>query len=882
MAGVEGDGLDAPRHFDRMTGQAAEGLDDLVVVVCLRDRRVLHCSPALARRLDTVAGNPDGWSHAFVADDRPNAMAAFARAAAEGQASAELRAEMTDGTMRHVCARFFRSDGDATTGPALVMVAMDIDEALQLRQSLQEYRERFDGIVGSAMDAIVCADARQVIVMANPAADKMFGYAPGALLGQSLNVLIPQRFRTSHVHQVEHYGQSGQSTRHMGALRTVYGRRRDGSEFPLEVSISRNATAGGMFFTSIIRDNTESVRSRREIDRLNRLYATLSAINQLIVRARRSDDLFAQACRIAVEQGGYQRAWIGRIDRLAGKVVPEASAGFDAGFLASVHDDFPLHSDTADDAALVAQAVREGQPIVRHDPSRGAFGSDANAIASRAVLPLHGDAQTIGVFVLHSQDPDSFEGEQMRLLHELAGDVSFAIDHIAKSDHLDYLSHYDVLTGLALPSLWSDRLQQRLEAQPEATRTMAVFALDIEHFRAINEALGRQIGDEVLRAIAGRFRQFDDEHHSRFCRAGEDRFAVFAAALGNAERVAHYLEGRLDAVFHAPVHVGGTDIRVAVKVGVALYPDDGGDAETLLRNAEAALKRAKTDGRRYLFFSADMTARVAERLALESRLRQAIDRDEFELYYQAKATISDGRPTGCEALIRWNDPSSGVVEPAHFIPVLEATGLILEVGRWVLRQAVADYLHWRDSGLAALPIAVNVSPLQLRDRGFAAEVAAILGVDRRAAAGIELEITESAIMDDAPGNVAILQSIRALGTTIAIDDFGTGYSSLSYLLRLPVDTLKIDRSFIVEMEGNANALGLVSTIISLAHLMGLKVVAEGVESERQRQLLRTLRCDQMQGFVLAKPMPRTQFEQRFLSQSALGGREFREDEGRDG
>jgi EAL domain-containing protein (putative c-di-GMP-specific phosphodiesterase class I) len=313
-----------------------------------------------------------------------------------------------------------------------------------------------------------------------------------------------------------------------------------------------------------------------------------------------------------------------------------------------------------------------------------------------------------------------------------------------------------------------------------------------------------------------------------------------------------------------------TEFRVAAKVGVALFPEDGTDADTLLRNAEVALKQAKTRGDRYLFYKQEMNQAVTVKFTMENQLRQALENEEFVLHYQPKVSLEGGKITGAEALIRWNDPRTGLVPPGRFIPVLEETGLILDVGRWALRKAIADYLRWRDAGLPAVRIAVNVSPLQLRSPDFSAEIRQVIGIDPHAADGLELEITESLIMEDVKQNISSLQAIRAMGVKIAIDDFGTGFSSLSYLAKLPVDTLKIDRSFVIEMTAEAQGLSLVSTIINLAHAMKLKVVAEGVETGEQSRLLRLLRCDEMQGFLFSKPVAGEIFEAKFLAPAPVG------------
>jgi EAL domain-containing protein (putative c-di-GMP-specific phosphodiesterase class I) len=296
-----------------------------------------------------------------------------------------------------------------------------------------------------------------------------------------------------------------------------------------------------------------------------------------------------------------------------------------------------------------------------------------------------------------------------------------------------------------------------------------------------------------------------------------------------------------------------------------MFPDDGTDAAILFMNAEAALKKAKLEGHRHLFYTQKMTETVAKRLNLENQLRQALDKEEFVLHYQPKVNLASGEITGVEALIRWNDPRTGLVPPDLFIPTLEETGLIYDVGLWALHQALRDYLRWRDAGLHAVRIAVNVSPLQMRHPRFIAVIEQIVASDPRAAQGLELEITEGMIMGDMPQAISSLQAIRALGISIAIDDFGTGFSSLGYLSKLPIDTLKIDRMFIIDMATDQQGLSLVSTIINLAHSLQLKVVAEGVETEEQSHLLRLLKCDEMQDFLFSKPAAVEALEEKFLA-----------------
>jgi diguanylate cyclase (GGDEF)-like protein len=392
---------------------------------------------------------------------------------------------------------------------------------------------------------------------------------------------------------------------------------------------------------------------------------------------------------------------------------------------------------------------------------------------------------------------------------------------------------------------------------------LALFVIDLERFKNINDTLGQSAGDALLRQVA-EWLTCNVRDANLLARIGADHFALVLPEVAQEGDVARLLEKTMDAFLDHPFRLNDTVFRIAAKFGVALFPDDGANADTLFKHAEAALKKAKASGNRYLFYTQKMTERVAGKLTLENQLRQALDKSEFVLHYQPKVNLASGRITGAEALIRWNDPRTGLVPPGRFIPVLEETGMIHEVGRWALRQAIGDYLRWRSAGLAAVRIAVNVSPLQLRNPDFIAEIAQAISIDARAAAGLELEITESMIMEDVKDNIATLQAIRAMGVSIAIDDFGTGFSSLGYLSKLPVDTLKIDRSFVTDMTAEPQGPALVSTIINLAHSLKLKVVAEGVETEEQSRLLRLLNCDDMQGYLFSKPVPTKIFEEKFL------------------
>ena len=619
-------------------------------------------------------------------------------------------------------------------------------------------------------------------------------------------------------------------------------------------------------------DITEQKRAEIGVKHLNRVYAVLSGINTLIVRVRDRDELFREACRVAVEDGGFRMSLIAIVDPSTMKIVPVASAGKDEELLAAIKG--VLSSGEGARNSMVAQAIMEKKAIVSNDSqsdSRVLFGKKyaESGVRSMAVLPLIISDAALGVMALYADETGFFDEAEMKLLTELAGDIAFAIDHIGKQDRLDYLAYYDALTGLANRTLFLERVAQFMRSAASGGHKLALFLFDLERFKNINDSLGRPAGDALLKQVAEWLtRNLGDAN--LFARVGADDFAIVLPEVTHDGDVARLVEKSMAAFVEHPFRLNDAVFRVAAKVGIALFPDDGADAETLFRNAEAALKKAKASGDRYLFHTQTMTATVAGKLSLENQLRQALDKGEFVLHYQPKVALASGKLTGAEALIRWNDPRTGLVPPGRFIPILEETGLIYDVGRWALRQAIEDYLRWRAAGLPAVRIAVNVSPLQLRNRGFIDEIGQVIGIDAHAPAGLELEITESLIMEDVRHNIASLKAIRDMGVSIAIDDFGTGFSSLSYLAKLPVDTLKIDRSFVIDMTVGPEGLGLVSTIINLAHSLKLKVVAEGVETEEQSRLLRLLDCDEMQGFLFSKPVPSEIFEARFLVPLSVG------------
>jgi diguanylate cyclase (GGDEF)-like protein/PAS domain S-box-containing protein len=726
---------------------------------------------------------------------------------------------------------------------------------------------RFAGAMDATADALFLVDRSSMrYIHVNEAACRMQAQTRASLLASS----PAQVLGVSEKELAETYDrliESGADANPVEVLR----HRSDGTR--LWVELRRHAQASGDSWTivSIMRDVTERKEAENRIIQLNRVHAMLSGINALIVRVRDRDELFSEACRIATEEGGFKMIWIGLVDQARQKIIPVASVGVREDFMEKIRDRFTLQERSGH--TMAARAVMEAKPFVANNLESNTdvlFHTEhfAAGIRSMAVLPLIIDGTVVGVVALYAFEIEFFHADEMKLLTGLTGDIAFAIDHIEKQERLDYLAYYDVLTGLANRALFLERTAQYIRGAASGGRKLAVFLIDLERFKNINDSLGRPAGDLLLKQVADWLTHVVGDANL-LARVDADHFGIVLPDLKSVRDVMRLLKKTMLAFLSHPFQLNDAVFRIAAKVGVAVCPDDGTDADTLYRNAESALKKAKLSGDKYLSYSQNMTVSVAGRLTLENQLRQALERKEFALYYQPKMNLVTGQITGAEALLRWNDPITGLVSPSRIIPILEETGLMHDVGRWALNEAVETYRRWRAAGLKAVCIAVNVSPMQLRNRGFVAEIRQAVGSDPLAAAGLELEITESLIMEDVRVSIGSLRAIRALGVRIAIDDFGTGFSSLSYLARLPVHTLKIDRSFVIDMGEGPEGLALVSTIVNLAHSMKLNVVAEGVETEEQSRLLRLLNCDEIQGYWFAQPVPRDIFESKYLNPASL-------------
>jgi diguanylate cyclase (GGDEF)-like protein len=665
----------------------------------------------------------------------------------------------------------------------------------------------------------------------------------------------------------------------IGEERAIDALRRGATDYVLKTNLSRlsSAVERALREAALKADQRKSEQQRREqevrLQRLTRTYRMLSSTSSAILRLRNRIDLLDEVCRIAVNQGGYERVSISLIDTDARVLRPRACAGTDSEPLRAV-DSADL--DSAAEPGMAERAIRTGAPSVRNDlagePPMAERHDVLMAQGYRAVaaLPLLIDGTPIGVITLFSAQSEVFDEAELGVLLELTANLGFALQYLAKDEAVHFLSYFDSLTGLAKRPLFCERLAQRIndDAADGHGRTVVVF--DVQKLGTINDSLGRYVGDRLIEKIAVRLKQAytDPECVAYF---GGGTFAVMLADMGNSSDTGRLMQNAAAQTFVEPFYIDGHELRISIRSGLAFYPHDADSADALVQDAEAALKAAREDNEKYMLYGLVTQRPTSRTLALEARLTGALEREEFLLYYQPKVNIDSGRIEGLEALLRWQDVQDGLVPPSLFVPLLERSGAIVDVGEWVLIQAARDIRRWVAGGLTNIRVAVNVSPLQLRRRDFVERVLASIKPAIKQPAGVDIEITESMLMQDLELSIGKLSQLREAGIGVAIDDFGTGYSSLRLLARLPVDTLKVDRSFIQSIADSPNMMTLVSTIVSLARAFNMKTVAEGVETAEQLQLLRLIKCDQAQGFLHGRPTPASDVPSVIARLSPPGG-----------
>lgn len=731
-------------------------------------------------------------------------------------------------------------------------VSRAVNEAAA-RYERHAIEQRLHDIVDTAQDWIWELDANRQFVFSSESVAAILGYSPQQIVGTHLLDHLHEEDRASAELSI---GALGQNQRH--AARAVYRwRHRDGHFRWLE----RNALAliehGRITgFRGAERDVTERREQESRIARLTRVLQMLSGINSLVPRIRDRKELLHEACRFAVKTGGYAHAVVLLQKGSTPGVQPFASAGVEEKITGALCAAIAEISGRDDE--IIGRVLKTGSVYVCNDIARSGSDTMAHGALLRAgcrsavALPLVIDKTPMGILLLAAREADVVSDHELRMLREMAANLSFALQYLQKDSTVRFLSYFNPQTGLARRSLFCERLGRLLGKPADNHSRTAVAIIDIEQLSVINDSFGRHTGDLLLQHVADRLRGqiHDSELLAQF---DGGTFAMMLKVPTQVGYTGDALQETIAAVFGIPFQLEGCDLPVVVKSAIALRVDGNRDANALVQNAEAALRTVKTSGEKHLCFDAERHSKVVARLTLEHKMRAALEQQQFELHYQPKVNVKTRRIEGVEALIRWRDPEAGLVSPAAFIPLLESTGFIVEVGDWVIERAARDCQHWRHLGLPPIRIAVNISPVQLRRPDFLSRFLKLTTGWSSHDCGLDVEITEGALLDDSDATLKKLERLRVTGTRIAIDDFGTGYSSLSRLADLAIDTLKIDRSFISRLQpDDRSGKDLVRTIISLARTFNMTVVAEGVETLEQLGMLWDMGCDQSQGYLHSK------------------------------
>lgn len=604
------------------------------------------------------------------------------------------------------------------------------------------------------------------------------------------------------------------------------------------------------------------------IARLNRVHAMLSAINGAILRIRHRDSLLRESCRIAVDTGGFDLAWVGLVNADARTLSPVASAGdaldcLDGLSLCIASGDPDAHPMAADLCARLPFVVNELSAIPPMDECHSR--AVARGFRAMAVVPFFNGSQLLGVLGFLSRQATVFDADELQLLTEVAADTGLGLMIIDQAQALERSTRYDPLTGLPNRGLLEERIGQALLRARHHRRYIGVMALEVLGLRAVIDSLGRQQGDRlqqvVARRLLSRLREGDTVAH-----LGNGEFALLLCDLRMGMDVSEVADKLLEPF---ELEMGGDlpPLHVKLSAGAAVYPGDAESGPELLHCAGVALHQggAQSHAGRCVFYAREMDERVREYQALDNELQGALQRDEMHLHYQPIVNTRDGSVLGVEALLRWDNRRFGSVSPGRFIPMAEHSGLIISLGDWVLEQACAQIARWRAQGWNHLHMSVNLSARQLLTPGFDTQVAKVLerhGLDKDDMP-LVLEVTETAVIEDMEQVSEALFRLKRLGIAVHLDDFGTGYASLSYLHRLPVDALKIDQSFVRGLGGDPVAENLIRTLVVLAERLDLSLVAEGVETDEQRDILRRLGCEVAQGYLFSRPAPAAQIEGLF-------------------
>jgi diguanylate cyclase (GGDEF)-like protein len=609
----------------------------------------------------------------------------------------------------------------------------------------------------------------------------------------------------------------------------------------------------------------EKSRIEEQKERVTRMLTALSATNEAIMRAKSRTELFELVCEAAVYGGKFTSTTIG-VARVGNDYLDiVATAGPTAAKSKNVR--FSFREDCPEGRGAAGIAFRTGRSRVINDymadPRGARFYESVRRDGVRAVaaFPLFNRGQTVGILLFCAAEKDAFTPAAVDLLQRIADNISFALDNFDRADEkleaeerIEYLASHDSLTGLPNREMFNQLLHSAMVKAQRRNLQFAMLFIDLDRFKVINDSLGHEAGDALLIETAKRLRK-PLRPSEIVARLGGDEFVVIlehSAARAEIEEIADRLLWEVSQ----PVQLSGHECHATASIGVAMFPDHGSDVHTLTKNADLAMYLAKEDGKNnFRFFTNEAKMPSIERLTLENSLRHAVERNELSLHYQPKVDLASRQITGVEALLRWTHPEYGILPPGQFIPLAEETGLIVPMGRWALQAACAQNMAWQRRGLRPVSVAVNLSPRQFADDNLLHDIDEALLLSGLSPALLQLEVTESMMMRNVPRAIKTLDQIRSRGIRLAIDDFGTGYSSMSLMKQFPIDTLKIDRSFVRDLPDDSEDKAIAQAIISMGKALEMTIVAEGVETPAQEAFLRAHGCDEIQGFLFSRPLP---------------------------
>ncbi|MEW5727777.1 MAG: EAL domain-containing protein [Pseudomonadota bacterium] len=680
-------------------------------------------------------------------------------------------------------------------------------EALAENYRLSELHNR--AIVDNTADAIITFGEDGAIGTYNPAAERIFGYDPYEIVGKSIAVLIPELAAKDGRLRIAEF---------LDERHEVTGLRKIRATFPLELSVSAMELGGQQLYVAIAHDITERKAAEAELRTQKEWLATLINAMPDMVCFKDGKGRWLVANQLLLDLAGLEG------------VDYQGRTGFELARLA--RGAVEVLSSTAD---AEERAWRENR-----------------AITTETQFATQGGAK---VFDL-SQIPLFNDDGSRRGLVVVGRDIT---ERKLAAQRIHHLAHHDSLTGLPNRILFQERLRGALAQAKRAGHKVALMFLDLDKFKDINDTLGHHVGDLLLKAVAKRLQRCVRETDT-VARLGGDEFAVVLTNLADPDGASNVAETIIASIAD-PFGLDEHEVSTSTSIGITVYPDDADDADALLKNADLAMFRSKAEGRNtYHFYVAEMDAEMQARKVIERDLRLALGTDQLELHYQPLVDMSSGAITGCEALLRWKHPTRGWISPAEFIPVAERTDLIGPLGRWIMHQACVQGRDWARQGLPPLKIAVNLSPAQFKNhQALIAMVSDILDQTGFDPALLQLEITEGIAMQNIETTIEVLRTLRSMGALISIDDFGTGYSSLNYLKRFPVDKLKIDRSFVVDIGLHPDNAAVVKAIVNLGHSLGTRINVEGVETREQLDFLLGHGVDEAQGFYFSRAVPAADF-----------------------